>query len=181
MLSFQPHRTFEWSPSFVFLLKLSENFTSISLPSTSHIRNFKDQILWEVSWPRNSATYMKTQYSFLCSMIICWARWIQNSPSHHLRIILIVSSIYNYILQISASPQDFRLKLHVHLNSRRKGSWGVLFSLSKSITNCHKNHVPRWMDEWTDEYNMSKESRLSYRSWTTNNLNDMQHINETVR
>jgi len=100
----------KWPPSFVFQLKLSVNFTSISLPRTSHTCNFKDQTLREVSWPRNSAPYVEYQYSFLCSMIISWARWIQISPSQHLRCILILSSIYNYIIQIYF-PHDSRLKL----------------------------------------------------------------------
>jgi hypothetical protein len=154
----------KWSPSFVFVLKLSVNFTSISLPRTSHICNLNDQNPWEVSWPRNSAPYMEYQYSFLCSMIISWARWIEISPSQHSRFVLILSSIYNYILQKSSSPQNSRLKLHVYLLSRRKGFWGVLSSLSKPIMNFHKNHVPRWMGEWMDEYNASKKSRFSYRS-----------------
>ena len=163
----------KWSPSFVFLLKLSVNFASISLPRTSHTCNFKDQTLWEVGWPRNSTPYVQPQFSFLCSMIISWATLIQISPSQYLRSILILSFIYNYIIQVS-SPQDSWLKLHVHFLSRRKGFWGVLSSLSKPITYCHKNHASRWMGEWMDEYNISsgvprnfvrREGRFNKFSW----------------
>jgi len=131
MLSIHPHHS---SPSdllfFVFLLKLSVTFTSISLPLTSHTCNFKDQTLWEVSWPRNSAPYVESQYSFLCSVIISWARRIQISPSQYLRSILILSSIYNYIIQIS-SPHDSRLKLRCIFSPIAKDFGPFIFLILK--------------------------------------------------
>ena len=61
----------KWSPSFVFLLKLSVNFTSISLPRTSHICNFKDQTFEKLAgqeimhliWNLNTHFFVQWSYT----------------------------------------------------------------------------------------------------------------------